>query len=944
MIPFRSRFSVVLFFLAAGVRAASGQVIVGRVDVTPSCGSFEERNTAVIAGQTPGAGLYVSSGNCGDWAIGIGASPARPKGRPLPQEQGVLMVSLNELAPQARRGGVEACGKLTAGQASTLVPGSCWVAGFSNAGGAEANYDFAFAWFPFAQGWIAAHVARDGRSVSASGPLPAGTLLRRRLLGGSAGEIRLVLPGINAQTDGALFVISGENGDNVTAVAPEPDGAAWRIRIADEAQDYRRVERAPWSFVFLPYRLRGLVAGRVRNDGRVLDAAGAFGVRRVARGRYEITIPGRTGKDGVLLVEIAQWAGEAVEDNTIAWAWDDRAAGGRGAFVVETYDLPAFSNQSAGFYFAFLPYKNALNPHRLRGEPFSPGEDWAAAMLAADALRARKGAGPRRAWWTSAWPALRRAFPAETARLIRDFGERGDLLDFDLAAAQPRLVKCNAAMRAELGAAAQDLPPYDETSAEAALRRYGLLARRLRRRAAAAKTLWRLAPDLAALLDYPRARTQRLRRRLESIRDSRPDLADAAKERLRALDAFDTRLARLLVDLARGRKPAPATLQGAADALRSLADWADRQTGWTTYGGDNARSFVRRERVRGPLAVQWRHIPAARPDPAWPPPAEVNYDVGQRLSPTLTYDRAYHPIIVDGRVVYAASGSDCVVCLSAADGRELWRFPLEGPPRLPPAAAYGRVYVGADDGALYCLDLHSGRLRWRHRAGGPLRLVGNGRLISETPVRSGLCVDRSVVYFTAGLFPRLGVYLCAVDARTGREIWKKPIALAAQGFMLLSPERIFVPTGRTPYAMFRRRDAASLGRLGRSDSWGKSLPGGACALVVNETILTGPGEGGALFGFNLKHSEMVVKTNGRRVIVDGLAAYVLSRRRVAAFARADYLAGRKPRRLWTKRCPPCFSMLKCGDLLFLGGSGELLARGEDKGGKKKHSSLPLGHL
>ncbi|MCK5805836.1 MAG: hypothetical protein KAI66_23595, partial [Lentisphaeria bacterium] len=491
--------------------SATGQIMVGRVDVTPSGGSFHERPKAAIIGQAPGAGLFASDDNRGDWAIGAGATPENPRGNPLPQKDGVIMVSLNELLVPGKRGGLEVCGELSTGQSSSVVPGSCWVAGFSSAGGAEANYDFALAWFPFSEGWIGAHVARDGQTLLGAGNLPDGTALRRWTLGNSAGEIRLTMPGINTLTDGMLFVVSSENGDNVTAVGPEPDGSAWHIRIADEAHDYRREESTPWSFVYIPYRLDGLVGGRMHTDGKVLDGVGDFGVKRTAAGRYEISIPGRTGEDGILLLEITQLSGSSVEDNAIAWAWDAAACGGEGGFVIETYDQPAFASQDAAFCFAFIPYKNALNPNH-RGKPFATVGNWPGSMVAADAFRNEEHPRPRGLWWGSVWPALRQKFPVESARLLQDFGQRGDLLDFDLAAAQSRLVERNMAMQTDLGAsAAGHLPPYDTNAPLAVLERYGRLARLYDRIAHASDLLWRLEPDLALLLDYPETKAESLR-------------------------------------------------------------------------------------------------------------------------------------------------------------------------------------------------------------------------------------------------------------------------------------------------------------------------------------------------------------------------------------------------------------------------------------------------
>ena len=123
----------------------------------------------------------------------------------------------------------------------------------------------------------------------------------------------------------------------------------------------------------------------------------------------------------------------------------------------------------------------------------------------------------------------------------------------------------------------------------------------------------------------------------------------------------------------------------------------------------------------------------------------------------------------------------------------LWAFTTEGPIRLAPTVTQGRVYAGSDDGCVYCLDAASGTLLWKYRAvPEDRRMPGNGRMISRWPVRSGVAVDRGplrtngepeeapplIAFFSAGLFPEEGVYLCAVDAESGAEVWKEKISAA----------------------------------------------------------------------------------------------------------------------------------------------------------------------
>ena len=165
------------------------------------------------------------------------------------------------------------------------------------------------------------------------------------------------------------------------------------------------------------------------------------------------------------------------------------------------------------------------------------------------------------------------------------------------------------------------------------------------------------------------------------------------------------------------------------------------------------------------------------------------------LQPTLTYDWAHHVVTADGRVFYASSGDDSVVCLNAADGSERWRFIAEGPFRTVPILSRDRVYAGSDDGWFYCLNAEDGAVVWRNRAGpGDMRLPGNGRMISQWPVRSAICIDPGVVIFGAGVFPNQGTLLRAVNAETGDTCSRQ--CIPATGQQLATSSRCNVPSGR----------------------------------------------------------------------------------------------------------------------------------------------------
>ena len=384
---------------------------------------------------------------------------------------------------------------------------------------------------------------------------------------------------------------------------------------------------------------------------------------------------------------------------------------------------------------------------------------------------------------------------------------------------------------------------------------------------------------------------------------------------------------------------------------------------WPTYRGDNRRSGVSPENLNFPLAEVWVHKAAHPPTPAWPPPAEQNFYVGAnpKLSPAVTYDRAYHPVVVGDALYYGSSADDAVYCVNAATGETRWSFFTEGPVRLAPTVAEGKVYAGSDDGHLYCLDANDGRLLWKHRAGPTdRRLPGNGRMISLWPVRSGIVVDGGLVYFCAGLFPSegRGVYLCAVDTETDREVWTRKIGIAAQGHLVASPTRLFVPTGRSCPGLFDRKSGKHLGGFGHRKLALGNVNGGSFAVVLDDMFVSGVDELGRIQISDPASRERLVFTEGLRLIAKGPMVYILTRNKLRALDRVRFLTlghqitvldkrtdltAEESRQLaelrtqhkaclkWQAPCRDPRAMLLAGRAIFLGGNNEVVAYSVDDG-------------
>ena len=177
---------------------------------------------------------------------------------------------------------------------------------------------------------------------------------------------------------------------------------------------------------------------------------------------------------------------------------------------------------------------------------------------------------------------------------------------------------------------------------------------------------------------------------------------------------------------------------------------------WPMYRADAARTGYSPEPLPDNLELRWVHRNRAAPTPAWP------------NSSRITFDFADQPIIVGDTVVFGSSAQDKVVAIDADSGKLRWTFFTGGPVRFAPVAWRDRIFVAGDDGCLYAIKHNDGTLLWKHRGGPNERMcLGNERMISRWPARGGPVVIDDTVYYAAGIWPSDGVFLHALNGRTG---------------------------------------------------------------------------------------------------------------------------------------------------------------------------------
>ena len=142
-----------------------------------------------------------------------------------------------------------------------------------------------------------------------------------------------------------------------------------------------------------------------------------------------------------------------------------------------------------------------------------------------------------------------------------------------------------------------------------------------------------------------------------------------------------------------------------------------------------------------------------------------------QTTPRMPLDSAYVPVVQGNLVLVGCEHNGALLAVDLETGAEKWRFYTDGPIRVAPVADAERVYVAADDGHLYCLD-HAGKLVWKFRGGPSARkVIGHERLISAWPAGVRPVLADGKIYYVAGYWPLDGVFVHALDARTGNVAW-----------------------------------------------------------------------------------------------------------------------------------------------------------------------------
>jgi outer membrane protein assembly factor BamB len=180
---------------------------------------------------------------------------------------------------------------------------------------------------------------------------------------------------------------------------------------------------------------------------------------------------------------------------------------------------------------------------------------------------------------------------------------------------------------------------------------------------------------------------------------------------------------------------------------------------WPMFRDDAQRTSATTENLPDQFKLVWTR--------QFPPLVTSSPD-----DPRIQFDKSYHPIVLSKTLFIASSINDCLYAISTTTGEILWKFYADAPIRFAPAGVKDKLFCVSDDSYLYCIQASTGKLLWKFRgAPNDSKILVNGRLASPWPARGGPAIFENKVYFSAGIWPFMGVFIYAIDIETGKVIW-----------------------------------------------------------------------------------------------------------------------------------------------------------------------------
>lgn len=345
-------FTVLVLPTASAAPAPDLGIVAANIDVTVN--SFDNDTNAVTLTIPYRIGDFrIAYGNNGDYDIGIG--PDRTDDVP----GGILISSVREngrdnghpLFPGTnlctshidyhRPGSTNAAGESI--ENSYWIPVSLTRPNSLGTAVGEWDANVAAAWFPYDK-WIGGFARNAAGANGAIHDLFTGSpglVLGTHYvdMGGGKAKVDLTGLGIDSRTDGVLLVMGAKNEDNYALSQVNAANGTWNLFSKDNGTDAASTEQDPFAFVFIPKSNTNVVSGRFLGNGTIAMHSGAaaqFTITPLGIGTWELKIPGKSPRFGVLLLS-PQGGLSGNQDNIVTYQVNTAGDG----WIIQSWDLPS---------------------------------------------------------------------------------------------------------------------------------------------------------------------------------------------------------------------------------------------------------------------------------------------------------------------------------------------------------------------------------------------------------------------------------------------------------------------------------------------------------------------------------------------------------------------------------------------------------------------------
>jgi hypothetical protein len=204
------------------------------------------------------------------------------------------------------------------------------------------------------------------------------------------GLAQLQLAGVNSLNDGMLFTVANDEANGLRGPtannAPLADGTGWYVAVRDlemsktdptlYASKNGGGSGSSFSFLYVPFNSDNLVGARIKgSDASTIKGTGSFTVTRLSTGRYALTIPGKTGNDGMLMLQTSGYlvpqpasANNVVDTSVLSYEYGGTNTPAN-AFIIESRYVDASGGgegvvklRDADFNFVWVDFQKPLAP------------------------------------------------------------------------------------------------------------------------------------------------------------------------------------------------------------------------------------------------------------------------------------------------------------------------------------------------------------------------------------------------------------------------------------------------------------------------------------------------------------------------------------------------------------------------------------------------------